>query len=111
MRLIVCKHCDDTFDRNSRRKREVGGYIDECPSCVLDLQTETAETIRGVVSGDGKMACIQILKFGSKSEADLYCKAWNANSGWNNRRSGGLDDVRFQKIGENAGNTNHKGKL
>ena len=67
MRLTVCKHCDDTFDRNSRRKREVGGYIDECPSCVLDLQTETAETIRGVVSGDGKMAALSIVKF----ESDL----------------------------------------
>ena len=111
MRLTICKHCSDTFDSHSRLKKEVGGYINECPSCVEELGTETSETIRGVISGDGKMACIQILKFDSKSEADQYCSAWNANSGWNNRRSGGLDDVKFQKIGENAGNTNHKGKL
>ena len=111
MRLTICKHCSDTFDSNSRLKKEVGGYINECPSCVEELGTETSETIRGVISGDGKMACIQILKFDSKSEADQYCSTWNANSGFNNRRSGGLDDVKFQKIGENAGNTNHKGKL
>ena len=49
------------------------------------------------------MAAIQILSFDSPEDADLYRKAWNANSGWNNRRSGGLNDVTFRKVAENIG--------
>ena len=55
-------------------------------------------------------AAMQILKFESKEDAEQYGRAWNNNSGWNNRRSGGLNDVHFTKVGENIGNSNHKGK-
>jgi hypothetical protein len=53
---------------------------------------------------------MQILKFDSDAEADAYVKTWNNNSGFNNRRSGGLNDIKFTKVGENSGNSNHKGK-
>ena len=29
-------------------------------------------------------------------------QAWRANSGWNNQRSGGLNDVTFTHAGANA---------
>ena len=58
-----CIHCGAVVSLDSPLKRRVGGRINECPDCVEELQTEIKETIRAVSSGDGKMACIQILKF------------------------------------------------
>ena len=54
----TCVHCGDVFNLDSQLKRRVGGKINECPDCVVELQTEIKETIRAVSSGDGKMACI-----------------------------------------------------
>ena len=108
--IKTCKHCECEFDARSDRKKRIGGYINECADCVMSLGTETAVRYRGVTSGDGKMACTQILKFDSEDDANAYCAAWNNNSGFNNRRSGGLNDIKFVKVGENAGNSNHKGK-
>ena len=112
MRPLIkeCKHCEEEFNANSARKRRVGGYVNECADCVIQLGTETSVRYRGVTTGDGKMACIQILKFDSEVEAQAYVQTWNNNSGFNNRRSGGLNDIKFTKVGENAGNSNHKGK-
>ena len=108
--MKICIHCDDTFDLNSQLKRRVGGKINECPDCVLELDTEIKETVRAVSSGDGKMACIQILKFQNEDDADLYRKGWDQWSGWNNQRSGSVHDVAFTKLGENSGNDT-KGNL
>jgi len=112
MRELIkkCKHCSVEFNANSYVKKQAGGYINECADCVTELGTETSVRYRGVTSGDGKMACTQILKFDSEDDANAYCAAWNNNSGFNNRRSGGLNDIKFTKVGENAGNSNHKGK-
>ena len=109
--IKICKHCDESFNLLSAYKRRVGGYINECPSCVEELGTETAPVVRGFVTGDGKMASMQILKFTSESDANRYSKNWNNNSGWQNRRTGSINEVKFSKIGENMGNVNHKGKL
>jgi hypothetical protein len=112
MRELIkeCKHCEMEFDANSRYKKKAGGYINECPDCVISLGTESSVRYRGVTTGDGKMACTQILKFDSEADAQAYVQTWNNNSGFNNRRSGGLNDIKFTKVGENAGNSNHKGK-
>ena len=112
MRELIkeCKHCGIEFNAKSYAKKQAGGYINECPDCVEELGTETAVRYRGVTTGDGKMACMQILKFDSDAEANAYVSAWNNNSGFNNRRSGGLNDIKFTKVGENSGNSNHKGK-
>jgi hypothetical protein len=72
-----CVHCECNFDPETPYKRRVGGRINECPDCVVELETEISETIRAVSSGDGKMACIQILKFESEEDADLYRKGWD----------------------------------
>ncbi len=112
MRELIkeCKHCGIEFNANSRYKKKAGGYINECPDCTISLGTESSVRYRGVTTGDGKMACTQILKFDSEADAQAYVQTWNNNSGFNNRRSGGLNDIKFTKVGENAGNSNHKGK-
>ena len=110
MKQRTCKHCEETFNPYSQRKREVGGFINECPDCVEELETETAPEIRGFVTGDGKMAAMQILRFKSRQDADQYGKNWNNNSGWQNKRTGSVNDIYFEKVGENIGNSNHKGK-
>ena len=108
--LKICRHCEDEFETTSAYKRRVGGYIDEGPDCVEDYGGDPAPVIRGFVTGDGKMAAMQILKFSSESDANQYGKNWNNNSGWQNRRTGSMNDIRFEKVGENLGNANHKGK-
>ncbi len=109
--IKICKHCGDDFDTNSLYKRRVGGYINECPSCVEENGGDPAPVIRGFVSGDGKMASIQILKFKNESDANQYGKNWQNNSGWQNRRTGSMNDIHFEKVGENIGNSNTKGRL
>ncbi len=110
--MKTCKYCKEEFDSKQKVNR-CGGYVNVCEDCHWDRPDPDANTptIRGFVTGSGKMAAIQILAFESTDDADAYGKAWNNNSGWNNRRSGGLNDVSFVKIGENIGNSNHKGKM
>ena len=40
--IKTCKHCNVEFDTRSSAKRQAGGKINECPSCVEELGTETA---------------------------------------------------------------------
>ena len=97
-----CIHCQVDFDPRSSAKRQAGGRINECPDCVEELQTETAPVIRGFVSGSAKQAAISFVRFDNEKDAIRYGKAWRANSGWNNQRSGGLNDVTFTHAGANA---------
>ena len=108
--IKICKHCGDDFNCKSARKRTVGGYINECPDCVEELGTETAVRYRGVVSGDGKMAAISIVKFQSQEDADMYVRSFNSSSGWNARKTNRCNEINFEHVGVNIGNTNHKGK-
>ena len=108
--IRTCKHCEDEFDCQSAEKQRVGGYINECPDCVEELGLEIKSRVRAFTTGDGKMSAMQILRFDSEDDADAYGKTWEANRGWNNQRRGGLNNVAFSKVGENIGNSNHKGK-
>ena len=47
--MKTCKHCNVEFDTRSSAKRQAGGKINECASCVEELGTETAvkELIEG----------------------------------------------------------------
>ncbi len=110
MNIKTCKHCGDEFDFDSQEKRRVGGYVNECPYCVEDLGTETSVRYRGVVSGDGKMAAISIVKFESKEDADDYVRSFNASSGWGARKTNRCNSIPFQHVGVNIGNGNHKGR-
>lgn len=111
MKIKTCKHCEIEFDAWSQRKQAVGGYINVCADCTEERQQEKRSVIRAFTTGEGKMACIQFLEFESEADANAYARIWESNRGWNNRRSGGLNSIRFRKVGENSGNQNHKGRL
>jgi hypothetical protein len=114
-----CKHCGCEFDHLSPQKRRVGGFINECPSCVEELGTETAPAIVGVMAGDGKVAGVTVLRFDSRDRADSYMRAWRHSTGYHKGKSCQLgntttismDTYGARKVGEWGGNPNHKGKL
>ena len=110
--IRTCKHCQDEFDSVDKIRR-LGGYVNVCHDCHLEMPDPDKNTpvLRAVTTGDGKMAAITILKFKSENDADAYVKSFNSNTGWNNRRTGGMNDIEHQLVAENFGNTNHKGKL
>ena len=114
-----CKHCGIEFNIHSFRKREVGGKINECPDCVEELGTETAPTTVGVMSGEGKIGMVTILRFDDPKNAKDYMKAWKHSTGHNKGKSCQMgntttltmDRLGAQKLGEHGGNHNHKGKM
>lgn len=115
--LKDCKHCGIEFSVNSQRKREVGGKINECADCVEDLGTETAPTTVGVMSGEGKIGMVTILRFDDSKKAKDYMKAWKHSTGHNKGKSCqmgstttlSMDQLGARKVGEFGGNPNHKG--
>lgn len=107
---MICKHCDVEFDENSNLKRRVGGYINECPDCVQELQTEHAVKYRGVVGAEGKMAAISIVAFNSEDEADAYVSSFNS-CGFGKKKTNECNHINHYHVGNNIANSNHKGKL
>ena len=109
--LRQCRECGEEFNWKEKIKR-YGGYSNVCSDCHLSGPDPDANTptLRAVTTGDGKMAAMTILKFDSSEDADMYVRAHNANTGWNNRRSGGINDIKHTLVGENFGNVNHKGR-
>ena len=61
-----CKHCQIEFNLHSRRKKQVGGYINECPDCVEELSGDNSEPMHFGVSG--VCGSVSVRRF--KSEAD-----------------------------------------
>ena len=104
-----CKHCGDDFDTTSQTKRRVGGYINECPDCVVELGTETAVRYRGVIDGSGKMAALSIVAFDSQEDADAYVQTFNS-CGFGRRKRNHCNSIKHRHVAFNAGNDNHKGK-
>ena len=109
MLIKECKHCGEEFDTHSASKRRVGGYINECPDCVVELGTETAVRYRGVVDGSGKMAAISIVAFDSQEDADAYVASFNS-CGFGRRKTNNCNQINHRHVGFLAGNDNHKGK-
>lgn len=115
----TCIHCEVRFDSTSRRKREVGGKITECPDCVEEMGLETAIAYAGVQAGDGKGVGTTIVAFGSEKDRANYVKAWRANSGQNvgkscqiGRGTIAMTGMKFKKVGESGSiGANHKGKM
>jgi hypothetical protein len=114
-----CKHCGDTFNVRSPDKVRVGGFINECPDCVLEFGGDKSPPkYLGVSSGDGKMAGVTILRFASDEQRAMYQKAWRNNSGQNKGKAcqigahiTPMTGMSFSVVAENRGNENHKGKL
>lgn len=104
-----CKHCEDLFETTSQLKRSVGGFINECPDCVLELGTEHAVRYRGVVDGSGKMAALSIVAFESEDDADAYVSTFNS-CGFGRKKTNNCNTIHHTHIGFNGGNENHKGK-
>ena len=107
---MICKHCKVEFDKNSNLKRRIGGYINECPDCVQELQTEHAVKYRGVVGAEGKMAAISIVAFNSEDEADAYVSSFNS-CGFGKKKTNECNHINHYHVGNNIANSNHKGKL
>ena len=107
--MMECKHCQDIFDHQSHAKRRVGGFIDECPTCVLELKTERTVGYRGVIGAEGKRAAISIVAFNSEEEADQYVSSFNS-CGFGRRKLNDCNQINHYHIGNNIANTNHKGK-
>ena len=116
--IKTCKHCNVEFDTRSSAKRQAGGKINECPSCVEELGTETAVKYLGLSAGDGKASALSIVAFESDEDREAYSSAWKAVTGFNKGKSCHLsksnipmNGMKFRRVGENFGNSNHKGKL
>ena len=115
---MICVHCDYEFDPKSPLKKMAGGKIHECADCVEELGTETAVKYLGCASADGKMGGISILAFKSNEARETYREAWNNNNGMHKGKVAALSGsntamsgMEFRQVGENFGNSNHKGKL
>lgn len=113
----TCKHCTATFNLDGHYKQQVGGKINECPSCVEELGTETAVKYLGLTSGEGKTAAISIVAFESKEDRRAYASAWKDNTGHNGGYGGHLSSSNsplsgrpMRHVAFNAGNPNAKGK-
>ena len=115
---MICVHCDCDFDSRGTRKKLAGGKINEFADCVEELGTETAVKYLGCASADGKMGGISILAFKSNEARETYREAWNNNNGMHKGKVAALSGsntamsgMEFRQVGENFGNSNHKGKL
>ena len=74
--IKTCKHCNVEFDTRSSAKRQAGGKINECPSCVEELGTETAVKYLGFGSGDGEACDIAIVAFEDDKARTAASTAW-----------------------------------
>ena len=72
--IKTCKHCNVDFDTRSSAKRAAGGRINECPSCVEELGTETAVKYLGFSDDDA--TDIAIVSFQSNDARDNVSSAW-----------------------------------
>lgn len=117
--IKTCKHCEIEFNVNSRQKRLVGGYINECADCVEERGgDQSPPRYLGVTSGNGKMCDVTILKFDDHKSRAAFKKAWRNNSGQNLGKECQLGEhisstagLKFGIVSENRGNDNHKGKF
>ena len=118
MKLRTCKHCSVEFDSTSQTKKRVGGYINECPDCVEELQSETTVRYLGLPAGDGKANALSIVAFESSEDRESYSRAWKAVTGFHKGKSCHLSGSQtsignrpMRHVSYAGGNGNHKGKL
>lgn len=114
---MKCKHCELEFNPHSKEKKEVGGFINECPDCVEELGGDRTPKYLGVAAGNGKMSDVTILKFDNYEDRKAYSNAWKNNSGLNKGKScqlgkhlTSMSGMSFKIVSENRANDNHKGK-
>jgi hypothetical protein len=75
--IKTCKHCEIEFNVNSRQKRLVGGYINECPDCVEERGGDNSEPkhfgVTGSLGDD-----VRVVKFDSQKERNSFQKDYNS---------------------------------
>ena len=77
MNMKTCKHCNDIFDLDGHLKRLSGGKINECPSCVEELATETAVKYLGFASGaEGEATPLSIVSYDTNSARAAGSTNW-----------------------------------
>lgn len=113
----ICRHCSDPFDLDDPKKVKLGGYIDECPSCLEESGDRSPPKYLGVSAGNGKMSDLTILSFKDDNSRESYRNMWQTNTGLFKGKSCQLgrgltstSGYKFNVVGEFRGNDNHKGK-
>lgn len=110
--MADCIVCGIEYDPKGPEKRRSGGLITHCAEC----SEETVARHAGVMSGEGKMASVQILQFNSQSDREVYLHYWKVNSGLYTGKScqisktASTPSIGFKINGTFASNPNHKGK-
>jgi len=73
--IKTCKHCEIEFNVNSRQKRLVGGYINECPDCVEERGGDNSEPkhfgVTGSLGDD-----VSVVRFDSQKKRDEFQKEY-----------------------------------
>jgi len=73
----TCKHCEIEFNVNSRQKRLVGGYINECPDCVEDRGGDNSPPkhfgVTGSLGDD-----VRVVKFDNHEEKKSFQKDYDS---------------------------------
>jgi hypothetical protein len=75
--IKTCKHCNIEFNLHSRLKKQVGGYINECPDCVEELGGDQSEPKHFGVTGSAG-APVKIIKFDSHESRSEFQKDYDS---------------------------------
>jgi len=110
--------CEQEVNKKDPRRKSLDPYINECTQCCEwreDNFGKKAIPYLAVKSASGKMANITILKFDSMQDRSQYHQNWkkNSNQGYRTslKRAGNTSGIKFETVGENFANMNHKGKV
>ena len=72
----TCKHCGIEFDVNSRQKKFIGGYINECPDCVEENGGDQSEPMHFGVTGS--CGSVSVRRFDSKEDRNKFEKDYKS---------------------------------
>jgi hypothetical protein len=73
--IKTCKHCNIEFNLYSRLKKQVGGYINECPDCVEERGGDDSEPKHfGVTGSLGED--VSVVRFDSQQKRDKFKKEY-----------------------------------
>lgn len=75
-----CKHCGVEFNFNSPYKQRVGGYINECPTCVEENGGDDTPVLRGYGPPGGEAGSLHIVKFKNEKEANEFTESLDTDT-------------------------------
>jgi hypothetical protein len=74
--IKTCKHCKIEFNLYSRLKKQVGGYINECPDCVEARGGDDSEPKHfGVTGSLGED--VSVIRFEDEEDRANFQKEYN----------------------------------